>query len=627
MFSKNFGIKNKNGKIYKTFTLLGMRFKFFIGFADSLYVNKYLTNIKPYKASSHKIWEVEPLERKNILKLDWNEAVIPPSPLVRKRIDELLKEPDFLNLYPKTYNNRLLKVISDYVQIPEKNIQYFSSSDSIHEYIAKMYIKENDRVLVQAPSYDNFRLTAEANGAKVFYSEVEPENFSFNEKIFENAIKKVSPTFVYICSPNNPCGYINTNEYLEYLIKKYTGTMFLVDEAYAEFSGISAKELCLRYENILVTRTLSKAFAMANLRFGYLIASKNNIESISSIRNPKNINTFTQETAIAALTDIEYMNNYVKEVISARKYFLEKIKQYNWVKGIESNANFVLLKFENYGRKSRFFEFLKENNVFVRDLVQSPILYDCLRITIGTMDITEKVLDLFKQFEQEEMALVSQKNKIALFDFCDTLVNFQTGNAYIDYIREQKNSLIINFRHKLHKILFKIKIKINKNYFGKMDYAAVIKGTTKQELDFYAKRFYIEKVRPRLIQNSINELKRLQKAGYRIFIVSGGYENYLKYFAEEFRCEKVFATKLQCNEKGIFTGKFDGLDCMGKNKIILLNEYLKDENLKNYDTVAYSDSPSDIPLLKYAKKGYVVVPQGIPVAHWILDNKFEIIKI
>ena len=96
--------KIKNGsKIHNVFTLFGVRFKFFIGIANSLYVNKYLQGIKPYKSSSHKIWDVEPDARKDILKLDWNEASIPPSPKVMVRMKSLLNEDVFLNLYPKTF--------------------------------------------------------------------------------------------------------------------------------------------------------------------------------------------------------------------------------------------------------------------------------------------------------------------------------------------------------------------------------------------------------------------------------------------------------------------------------------------------------------------------------------------
>ena len=102
--------------------------------------NKYLRNLKPYKLASHKIWSVEPEERPEILKLDWNEASIPPSPKVRERIHKILDEPCFFNLYPTTYNDELVSLLSDYVGLPKENVQYFGSSDALHEYICKVFI-------------------------------------------------------------------------------------------------------------------------------------------------------------------------------------------------------------------------------------------------------------------------------------------------------------------------------------------------------------------------------------------------------------------------------------------------------------------------------------------------------
>lgn len=110
--------------------------------------NKYLRNVKPYKLASHKIWKVQPEERTSILKLDWNESTIPPSPLVKERIYKLMEEPMFFNLYPSTLNEELLSLLSDYVGLPMENLQYFNSSDSLHEYICKVFISVGDPVVI-----------------------------------------------------------------------------------------------------------------------------------------------------------------------------------------------------------------------------------------------------------------------------------------------------------------------------------------------------------------------------------------------------------------------------------------------------------------------------------------------
>ena len=107
---------------------------------------------------------------------------------------------------PSTENRELLSLLSKYVKLPCENIQYFASSDSLHEYIAKIFIGRGTKVVIQSPSYDNFRLTAEACGAKVYFSEVD-EDFTFNERNFLRDLKKIRPSLVYIVNPNNPLGY------------------------------------------------------------------------------------------------------------------------------------------------------------------------------------------------------------------------------------------------------------------------------------------------------------------------------------------------------------------------------------------------------------------------------------
>lgn len=344
------------------------------------FINKYLRNFKPYKVASHKVWQVNQDERNKILKLDWNEATIEPSPLVRQRLMKLLNENEFFHLYPSTYNEELLNLISKYVELPIENVQYFGSSDSLHEYIAKMYISVGDPVLILGPSYDNFRLTAEVNGANVFFFEYNAD-FSFDSVAFEEMINKISPSLIYICNPNNPTGYTHSKEYIESLLNKFSESVFLIDEAYFEFSGVTVAKLVNEYENLLVSRTMSKAFALANFRMGYLVASKKNINYISSIRNPKNITTFAQEATIAALSDVEYMKKYVAEVNGAKEYFINKINEYEGkFYAYPSGGNFVLINCYSHERKMAFYEFMNENDIFLRNVSQSQLLYSCIRV-------------------------------------------------------------------------------------------------------------------------------------------------------------------------------------------------------------------------------------------------------
>lgn len=364
------------------------------------FLNRFLRTLKPYKLASHKIWSVSPEKRESILKLDWNESTIPPSPQVHKRLVELLEEPDIFHLYPSTYNPELIHEIARYIHTSESHIQYFASSDSLHEYICKLFVAAGDPVIILGPTYDNFRLTCQANGARVYFSEYNPD-FTFDSKRFEGDITSIFPALVYICNPNNPTGYCHSLEYIKHLLETFPDVLFLLDEAYSEFSGITATPLVEGHDNIIISKTMSKAFALANFRFGYVVAPEKTIELLNRVRNPKNITTFTQEAALAALRDKEYMWDYVRKVNSAKEWFFASIKEIGHIHPIPSKGNFVLLQMRSMEEKKALMEHLEKNQIYTRDTSQSPLVYNCFRITIGTQPQMVTVLDCIKQFYKE----------------------------------------------------------------------------------------------------------------------------------------------------------------------------------------------------------------------------------
>ncbi|MBQ9185869.1 MAG: histidinol-phosphate aminotransferase family protein [Bacteroidales bacterium] len=362
------------------------------------FINKYLRNLKPYKLASHKIWAVKPQERAGILKLDWNEATVPPSPKVEARVRELLDGPGFFNLYPTTKNDRLLKAISGFICLPEENIQYFGSSDVLHEYICRSFLCEDDKVIVLGPSYDNFRLTCQSVGAAVSFFNY-GKDFTFDADAFEATLKQTKPVMVYICNPNNPTGNYHTPEYVRHLLESFPETLFLLDEAYNEFAGPSSKELVLQFDNIIVTRTLSKAFAMANFRIGYLLASEENISAIGKIRNPKNISTLSQEAAVAALEDADYMRAYVDKVHEGQEFFIKETARFaDHFQVFPSRGNFNLLRFGSKEEKVALIKYLADNDIFVRETTQDPSVEICFRVTMGTKEQMKRVVDVIDSF-------------------------------------------------------------------------------------------------------------------------------------------------------------------------------------------------------------------------------------
>lgn len=361
--------------------------------ANENFISDYLKKRKPYKTVSQEIWNESPEQWGNILKLDWNESVIEPSVKVKQSILNYIEMADFFHLYPSVHNKELIEKLSFFSGVPEYNIQYFAGSDSLHEYIAKLYISAGDRVLLLWPSYDNFRSTCEANGADIIYSELD-RSFCLDISQLKEDIRFSRPKIVYLCSPNNPTGRRIESSMVEMLLEQFPDTLFLVDEAYAEFAKKTVNSLVMKYENILVTHTMSKAFGLANIRFGYLAAPAGAIDAINSIRNPKNISTLSQVAAMAALDDIDYMWEYVAQIEKTREWLTDKINNTRLsehIKAFDSDANFILIQCRDICARAKLYYSLREKKIYVRQLNQCPSILSCLRVTIGLREQMERL--------------------------------------------------------------------------------------------------------------------------------------------------------------------------------------------------------------------------------------------
>lgn len=355
-----------------------------------MFGNRHVKALKPYSLVTHGAWECQGEE--GVLKLDWNESTIPPSPKVKESIEKFLKSGN-MHWYPDVNNSIFLNELVKYNGLPLENIQYFASSDSLHEYIVRAFIEPGDRIAIVAPTYDNFRAVVESNGALTEYYHLD-KNFRLTQDNFESYLDLYQPKIAYICNPNNPTGTIYDKEFLELIISRFQNVLFIIDEAYYEFVGSSSKDLVLDYDNLIISRTFSKAFGLASFRVGYALSSQHNIKMLSKVRNPKNISTFSQIAAISVLQDLEYMRNYVNQVNDAKAMFSRGLSDIG-IKSSGQGGNFLLLHID-VSKKYEFINYLEKRNVFVRDYGHVIGMEGYVRITIGTMHQMKHVLSMIK---------------------------------------------------------------------------------------------------------------------------------------------------------------------------------------------------------------------------------------
>ena len=199
--------------------------------------------------------------------------------------------------------------------------------------------------------------------------------------------------------------------------------------------------------------------------------------------------------------------------------------------------------------------------------------------------------------------------KIALFDFCETLANFQTADAYVKYVCENVSSPSIVRKQRIHSWLYRHQVVRLVNrffprlYFNKRLFLWRLKGLKEEMLNNLAKGYYDNVVKPNLISEVIDILREKQNDGYTIYIVSAGYEIYLNYFAEDYDIPRknIISDKIAFNN-GICQGRLlDGEIMFKKTKEL---DRIIDKS--HTYSEAYSDSMTDLPLLQWANKGVVI---------------------
>lgn len=200
------------------------------------------------------------------------------------------------------------------------------------------------------------------------------------------------------------------------------------------------------------------------------------------------------------------------------------------------------------------------------------------------------------------------KTKVALFDFCDTCVSFQTANAFVEYALSRYK--VRWFLYVLFKIIDKTKL-ISAFYYCFISHGAskrlpllFLKGVGYGELNQIAKDFYNERLVPRFIVPIIDQLRERKREGCTIIVVSGGYSIYINYFAKEFGVDNVIANDIIFSNNKCM-GKYNA-ECMGHNKVTQLGEIIPLDRIDKSLSWAYTDDKSDLPILELVQNPVVV---------------------
>ncbi len=351
--------------------------------------NKYLKNIAlPPRA--HSIQLLDGMRsKKGIFKLDANEAVIPPSPKVIAAIRSSLKEKNNLNWYPNPKADKLRREIARYVHAKPEQILPTNGSEQALEFLANAYAQEGDEVVVPTPTFSPFTAWPLSRGAKIVEVLYDIHSGPIVHAIRKKVTRKTK--IIYLVNP-----YIADyrEKDIERIVQENKYALVIVDEAYHEYYGKTSANLVRRFDNIVITRTLSKTFMLAGLRLGFIVAQKEIIDTVSKIIGLYNVNALTHVAGIAALRDAQHTRSYASEVNASIKLLARELPKLNF-EVMQTYAGFILFRHKHINPKT-VQKKLETHGIFVR----YPFLKELpsyLRMNAGNLSFTKKLIAQFKK--------------------------------------------------------------------------------------------------------------------------------------------------------------------------------------------------------------------------------------
>lgn len=364
-------------------------------------LNKITKNYLKNKTSGYLSKNQKYDDLSQYLRLDLGENLL-GSANITNRLRSIGKK--VLSYYTDPSNTKIKKVIASLYNLSADNVIIASSSNEIIDFLPRMTTDKNSKSIITLPSFFRFSEASLLMQGKIMYLNLSAENgFKPDSALIDNIFNlanRNNVSIIWICNPNNPTGEVYKQEDVERIVKNST-SLVIVDEAFFEFYDPehkkSAINLTYRYKNLIVLRTLSKAYGLAGLRFGYALAHPKTIEIIEKYRNTLLMTSgLIVNLAAAALMDQKFIQKTASETRRFRENsFREISKLKNLEIGSDSKTNIYLLRH----RTKDLYEELLKRGIFTADFRKSEGIENMgfVRITVGDEEKNKKLLTCLKE--------------------------------------------------------------------------------------------------------------------------------------------------------------------------------------------------------------------------------------
>lgn len=335
-----------------------------------------------------------------MIKLDANENPYrPPADLCAKLAD--FSRGLAYNRYPDKTYRKLRESLALYSGWPAEKIIAGNGSDELILLLLLAYGGPDSKLITVEPTFTMYNHYAQATKtalSNIFYNK-QGARLTFPKAEVEQAIENCQQGIIFLCSPNNPTGEIRSRQWLEDILTA-TELPVVVDEAYYEFSGNTAKELLADHDNLIILRTLSKAFGMAGLRVGYLLAGRDICNMLEDLRSPYNINRFSAGAAEILLQAQKHYQACWEKIKEGREWLYRELEAREEIIVFPSQANYLLWQTDKLSEE-KVYQSLLTKGIKVRYWEELPLFGQALRVSVGQQEENQKFINSLDEIIKE----------------------------------------------------------------------------------------------------------------------------------------------------------------------------------------------------------------------------------
>lgn len=325
------------------------------------------------------------------VKLNQNESPFDiPDDLKNEILEAVRKRPWFR--YPQPMQMDLVEALAGYAGWRPDGMIVCNGSNTLVQLVLAVSTSPGAAVVVPSPGFSLYGLYAGFFGGRVIPVDLRTDH-TFDLPGIREAVRRESANMVVFGSPNNPTGCVVSNADLEALLRE-TDALVMVDEAYAEFSDETARDLISEYANLIVLKTFSKALGAAGIRIGYLMAHPDIAGEVLKAKVPFDVNVFSHTAALHILKHDRLIRERVGIIREERERVFAALRKIDGVRPYPSHANFILFE---VGNPVRVFERLIESGILIRNVTSYPRLENALRVSIGAAGENTLFLNALEQ--------------------------------------------------------------------------------------------------------------------------------------------------------------------------------------------------------------------------------------